>query len=100
MKTAKQILTALALLSLTGSSLTAAPLGTAFTYQGRLTSGGNPATGVYDLQLTIYDALTGGGAVGGPLTNSAVAVTNGLFMVPLDFGSGVFAGDADRKSVV
>ena len=94
MKSTQQILTALALLGLAGSVLTAAPLGTAFTYQGKLTSGGNPATGIYDLRLTIYDALNGGVAVGGPLTNSAVVVTNGLFVVALDFGSGVFAGDA------
>ena len=65
---------------------------TAFTYQGQLIDNGGPASGVYDLQFTIYDDPIGSGIVGGPVTNSAVVVTNGLFMVMLDFGAGVFGG--------
>ena len=38
----------------------AAPLGSTFTYQGRLLENGGPATGIYDLRFTIYDALNGG----------------------------------------
>lgn len=30
-------------------------MGTAFTYQGRLISGGNPANGVYDFKFSLYD---------------------------------------------
>ncbi len=67
--------------------------GAAFTYQGRLTDGANPAQGIYDLRFTIYDAV-GGGSVWGVLTNAATPVTNGLFTVTLDFGSGVFNGSA------
>jgi len=63
-----------------------------FTYQGFLGENGVPAAGVYDLQFGIYDLETGGTAVGGPLTNNATAVSNGLFTVTLDFGSGVFDG--------
>jgi hypothetical protein len=74
---------------------TALAQGTAFTYQGRLNTGGNPASGIYDLRFTIYDALAGGNIAGGPLTNSPVAVSNGLFTVTLDFGPGLFTG-ADR----
>ena len=74
--------------------LAAAPLGTTFTYQGRLNDNGTPATGLYDLRFTIYDALAGGNAVSGPLTNAATGVTNGLFTVRLDFGTNVFTGDA------
>jgi hypothetical protein len=66
--------------------------GTAFTYQGRLNDGAGPATGVYDLRFAIYDALTGGSAVSTVLTNPAIAVSNGLFIVTLDFGPGVFTG--------
>ena len=52
--------------------------GTAFTYQGRLNSGGSPANGTYDLQFTIYDSTNQPGTViAGPLTNSATAVSNG-----------------------
>ena len=68
--------------------------GTAFTYQGRLNDNGSSASGVYDLRFTIYDATGGGSAIAGPLTNSATAVSNGLFTVVIDFGAN-FPG-ADR----
>ena len=61
-----------------------------FTYQGRLNESGSPVGGTYDLQFTIYGAATEGDAIAGPLTNSPVVVSNGLFSVLLDFGSGVF----------
>jgi hypothetical protein len=66
--------------------------GTAFTYQGRLSVNGAAANGLYDLQFTLYDALTGGGVRGGPVTNLSTRVTDGWFTTTLDFGSGVFAG--------
>ena len=65
---------------------------TAFNYQGRLDDSGSPANGIYDLRFTIYDALSGGSAVRGSLTNAAIPVTNGWFSVILDFGAGVFTG--------
>jgi len=65
---------------------------TAFTYQGRLNNGTNPASGSYDFQFQIYNA--GSVVVAGPLTNAPVAVTNGLFTVALDFGGSVFSGGA------
>ncbi|MDW8311066.1 MAG: hypothetical protein RMK20_16965, partial [Verrucomicrobiales bacterium] len=68
--------------------------GTAFTYQGRLDSGGLPANGSFDLRFSIFDAASGGVLVAGPLTNSATAVSNGLFTVALDFGAGPFSGAA------
>jgi hypothetical protein len=66
--------------------------GTAFLYQGRLNDGGSPATGNYDLRFAIYDAVTNGNAISFPLTNSATAVSNGLFTATLDFGAGIFTG--------
>ena len=72
----------------------AAPLGTAFTYQGRLTQGGNPAHGSYDLRFALFDAASAGNQVGAAITNQNVAVSNGLFTVLLDFGSGVFTNEA------
>jgi hypothetical protein len=66
--------------------------GTAFTYQGRLNAGGTPVSGDYDLTFAVYDADTAGNLVAGPITNSPVAVSNGLFTVMLDFGAGVFTG--------
>jgi len=67
--------------------------GTAFTYQGRLNDGAAKACGNYDLTFTLYDAVTGGSIIAGPLTNSAVVVSNGLFTTGVDFGSGVFTGE-------
>jgi len=65
---------------------------TKFTYQGRLLDHGNPAAGSYDMQFTLRDAVTNGNAVAGPVTRAPVEVTNDLFTVTLDFGSGVFNG--------
>lgn len=89
----------LALLFPLHSSLsTAQAQGTAFTYQGQLHRDGAPADGTYDFRFQIYDSDTGGGGtrVAGPLTNSAVAVSNGLFTTTLDFGTGVFDGNTNR----
>ncbi len=66
-----------------------------FSYHGRLSDGGSPATGLYELRFSLYDASTNGSAVGAMVTNSAVAASNGLFIAQLDFGAGVFSG-ADR----
>ncbi|MBS1791694.1 MAG: hypothetical protein JST85_28550 [Acidobacteria bacterium] len=65
---------------------------TSFTYQGYLTDGSNPATGVYDLQFRLLDALGGGNQVGSTLVRDDVAVNNGIFSVTLDFGATAFPG--------
>lgn len=72
----------------------AAVLGTSFTYQGQLQDGGSPATGVYDFQFQLYDAVSGGASAGGPLAVDDVTVSDGIFTVELDFGSSAFNGDA------
>src|SRR5271169_6408101 len=66
--------------------------GTAFTYQGKLDSGGSPTSGTYNLTFTLFNTNSGGSAVAGPVTNNAVTVTNGLFTVLIDFGRGPFTG--------
>jgi hypothetical protein len=80
-------------MALSGAA-TAQPLGTAFTYQGRLTDAGNPANGSYDFRFTLYDAPTGGTPVGSPVTANGVAVAQGLFASVLDFGPVAFTGQA------
>jgi microcystin-dependent protein len=65
---------------------------TAITYQGRLNNASGAANGSYDLTFAVWDANVAGNFIAGPITNSAVAVSNGLFTVPLDFGPGVFTG--------
>src|SRR5215212_8674958 len=68
--------------------------GTTFTYQARLSTAASPANGVYDLRFTIYDSTNSPGSIlAGPVTNLTVAISNGLFTVPLDFGSIVFNGE-------
>lgn len=70
---------------------------TQFTYQGKLTDGGNPATANYDMQFRLFDNPTAGQGTqqGATVTNSSVPATNGIFTVVLDFGSQVFATGAD-----
>jgi len=72
-----------------------AALGTAFTYQEQLKSGGNPVNGTCDFQFSLWDASTGGTQIGSTQTKTGVNVSNGLFTIPdLDFGAGAFQGDA------
>ena len=61
--------------------------GTAFTYQGQLRSNNASATGTYDLTFTLFGTNTDGVPIAGPLTNSPVNISNGLFTVTLDFGN-------------
>src|SRR5207244_8655721 len=65
---------------------------TSFTYQGRLTDGGTPANGNYDLQVALFDSLSGGTQIGSTQTLNTVAVSNGVFTVSLDFGANSFSG--------
>ncbi len=69
-------------------TVAAAPLGTVFTYQGRLSDTGSAFTGNAEFQATLWDAASDGSqvAVSKP-TSIVVAVTNGLFVLPLDFGA-------------
>jgi len=68
-----------------------------FTYQGQLTQSGTPFTGSTEVQATLWDALGGGLAVATNTPPSViVGVTNGLFVLPLDFGSAPFAAGAER----
>ncbi len=60
---------------------------TAFTYQGRLQDGGNPATGLYDFEFRLFDASLGGAQQGPTVTLNDLGVTNGLFVAALDFGA-------------
>jgi hypothetical protein len=60
---------------------------TEFTYQGRLLSGGLPASGNHDFQFSLFDELTGGNQFGSAVTLTDVNVTNGVFSVRIDFGN-------------
>ena len=60
----------------------AAPMGTAFTYQGRLIDANDAADGLYDFRFSLYDVNV-----------HDMDVIDGYFTVELDFGE-VFNGDA------
>jgi hypothetical protein len=75
-----------------GASLSAQSA--AFVYQGRLDHETAPADGLYDLRFTLWNAPSGGGEVAGPIDTNALAVTDGLFIVTLNFGAPAFSGAA------
>jgi hypothetical protein len=65
----------------------------AFTYQGELRTGGNPANANFDMEFRLFNAATGGTQIGPVVTRLNVPAVNGLFNVQLDFGASQFAGD-------
>jgi hypothetical protein len=69
------------------------PVGTTFTYQGRLQQSGQYVNGIScDFRFNLYTASAGGTQLG--ITQTAtLPVTNGYFTADLDFGA-VFTGTA------
>lgn len=82
------------LLLFLGTPAQSSAQGTVFNYQGQLVYKGVPVSGLYDFIFTVHDASLGGAVLGGPLPRNAVPVSAGQFVVPLDFGAGVFTGPA------
>lgn len=74
--------------------IAAAPMGTAFTYQGRFNAGGNPANGAYDFEFRLFDAATAGTQVGSTVTKEDISVSDGYFTTTLDFTASPFGGNA------
>ena len=66
-------------------------IGTAFTFSGQLGKDGAPANGIFDLTFTLFAVETNGTAISAQ-TNSTTPVSNGVFMVTLDYGPGLFTG--------
>jgi len=81
-------------LELAGPVTAQAGIGTAFSYQGQLKDGGNPANGTYDFEFKLYSDPIVDSQVGPTVPAGDVTVTNGLFTVLLDFRSDVFNGEA------
>lgn len=71
-----------------------APMGTAFTYQGRLMDANDPADGLYGFEFKLYDDDDVGGIQqGSTVTIDNVDVIDGYFTVELDFNNpNVFNG--------
>ncbi|MCA9727606.1 MAG: hypothetical protein KC729_07980, partial [Candidatus Eisenbacteria bacterium] len=70
----------------------AAPVGTAFTYQGRLDQLGVPANGNCQFRFSLWNAEVGGTQIG-DLLEIPTALSDGTFTVQLDFGPGAFDGE-------
>lgn len=87
----RQLIIAILFVVLAISSRAVQPT-TAFTYQGSLTLDGVPANGLYDFQCTLYADATNATPVSSALLIKTVPVTNGLFMLSLDFDPQLFNG--------
>jgi len=74
----------------------AAPLGMAFTYQGRLIDANSAAEGLYDFQFKLFNDpnVILGTQVGDTIDINELDVIDGYFTAALDFGANVFTGDA------
>lgn len=59
---------------------------TAFTYQGRIKNGTQPANGLHDLRFSLFDSASGGAQLGTTQCMDNVNVTEGLFTTTVDFG--------------
>jgi hypothetical protein len=70
-----------------------ASTGTGFTYQGLLADTDGPVNATCAFQFRLWDDAADGTLVAGPLELNAVAVSDGLFTAPLDFGD-TFDGTA------
>lgn len=70
---------------------TASAQTSAFTYQGSLKNGGNPANGTFDFEVSLFDGLTGGSELFSNII-PGVVVTNGTFSLSLNYGSATFPG--------
>jgi hypothetical protein len=71
------------------------PMGTAWTYQGRLIDANGPADGRYDLQFALFtDPILSSSQIGPTVDVNDLDVIDGYFTVELDFGNSVFNGDA------
>src|SRR4030042_4861428 len=88
------LMIALCLMVLSAYPVEAVPMGTAWTYQGRLMDANGPADGVFEFQFELYDSPEDGNQLDGTFALLSVDVIDGYFTVELDFGGGVFAGDA------
>ncbi|MBS0569202.1 MAG: hypothetical protein JSS28_01205 [Proteobacteria bacterium] len=89
----RTFLSVLMLCTLSIGSALAAPLGSAFTYQGQLTFNGSPASGNFDFQFALYTVGSGGTSVD-TITLTSQTVTAGLINASLDYTDVPFNGQA------
>lgn len=84
------ILLSASLLASAADRVWSGPLGTDFTYQGRLDNSGTPVNGTADFQFKLFGQVSGGTQVGSTVSANSVTVADGTFTVTLDFGATAF----------
>ncbi len=95
-----QLFSLLTVAGFAGASLAQTPLGTQFTYQGRLNLDGSPVNATADFQFTLWDTAgggsppAGGNQIGAISAANNVTVSDGLFTTTVDFGAPALNGDA------
>jgi hypothetical protein len=87
-------LAVVALLAAAGSSTALAQV-TAITYQGQLKNGGSAVNSASDFRFSLFTEASGGTQVGSTITQNGVAVADGLFTTPVDFGVNPYASNQD-----
>lgn len=70
----------------------AEPMGTAWTYQGRLMDANRPVDGLYDIAFVLFDAPEGPNEIYAAGVED-LDIIDGYFTVELDFGSRAFDGN-------
>lgn len=86
MKNHALLLPALAALLTVSLRAPAAPVTTAFNYQGRLDRNGAPATGIFDLKFELYADAAGGVPAAPAIELPGQSVSGGLVSANLNFG--------------
>ncbi len=74
-------------------TVNSSPVGSRFSYQGKLELNDTPVNGIYDLKFEAWSQETGGGIIGSAIILEDIEVTKGIFTVELDFGDATFMGD-------
>ena len=72
---------------LAAAAASAAPLDTAFSYQGELRVSGVPANGVFDFRLRAFDAATDGSQIGPDVDADDIEAIDGVFTLAVDLGT-------------
>ena len=73
----------------------AIPMGTAFTYQGRLQDGSGPVNSLCDFEFKMFTSSDGSVEIWGAIHRDNVLVEDGYFTVDdMNFGSETFQGEA------
>lgn len=89
----RQILATMGLGVLAATAAAQTPLGSTFTYQGRIQADGEAVIDAADFQFTLWNAASGGAQVGSAI-NMTLTPESGLFSANLDFGVAALNGDA------